>query len=266
MGRTTEKLGEISYSSGTQQITMGASRLRVGGGFLSTDGLSVSVPNGSLSAHARYFVYAVNTFGILSLVVSLNPPSLGPAGFSAYRLVKAFHSNEAGNFGVFYSSLSGRPRFEDTLLFTFVPDSTGTPPTVGSSGETFNHFMVDGRFLWWRFVYYRLNPGTQGSGTYKYSLPFGTIDIGKNTVSPSSFVGQNLGDANVVLPSSSRRCMCTVIDQSTLDAIGLKAVDGASDGGVFHGSFHGFGNNSLDISFTAKIPLLELSETPLEDL
>jgi len=47
----------------------------------------------SMSANTLYFVYLVRSGGVNSLVYSVNPNSIGPAGYSLWKLVGAFYSN-----------------------------------------------------------------------------------------------------------------------------------------------------------------------------
>ena len=265
MGRLREFIGTITYNSGSQTINMESSSIKVGGRILYSPLTQVSVPLGSLTGFGRYFVYAVRVNNILALTVSINPPSVGPVGFSAYRLVKAFRANESGSFGVFYSSLSGRPKTVDSLNFTTNVTSTGTTPTLGTSGSTFNRFEEDGRKMIYKFTHYQAVAGTQGSGIYEYNLPFGNVDISKNVVSPSSFIGGTLGRGIVAINgNSAHHCHCVVNTQSTTDRIVLVQMTGSP--ATKHGQFHGFGNPQLDVSFRAVFGNTSLSDTPLEEL
>lgn len=104
-----DKLGTLSHSSGI--ITMAASTsspawLTIGGQqYKVTSNLARTITSDvTLSANSNYYVYAVSVSGAPQLRISTNANSVGPAGFSSWRMVGNFLSNGSSAFGGFNSS------------------------------------------------------------------------------------------------------------------------------------------------------------------
>jgi len=124
----TDKIGQLTYSnpnvnmlssiSSPSYITIGGQQYTV------TANLSVST--GSLTANNLYFVYAVQTAGVVSLAVSTNVNSIGPAGFASWKLIGAFYSDASSIFNAFVSKSSITPSTFNVITST--TPGTYTPP------------------------------------------------------------------------------------------------------------------------------------------
>lgn len=90
-----DKIGQLTHSAGN--IYMAASsaspaRLTIGGRqYKITSQLSVALP--SMTANTRYQVFAVQSGGVVSLVISQNENSVGPAGYTSWKLVGSLYAD-----------------------------------------------------------------------------------------------------------------------------------------------------------------------------
>ena len=129
-----EKIGTLSEAGGT--ITLQPSTLRIGGRLLdTTSAINVSLP--SLLANNRYFVYAINNAGVVELKIDQQPNSVGPLGFSDWRLVGAFYAN--GLLSVGFGSFVGVKDKPSSDWIRMQPNWNGR----GS-------FTFSEDFMWWR--------------------------------------------------------------------------------------------------------------------
>jgi hypothetical protein len=87
-----DKIGTLSHNTGT--ISLAASRLTIGGQQYVTSSLSRTIVSDiSMSANTLYMIYAVLNSGVVELRYSSNVNSVGPAGFTYWKLVGAFYAN-----------------------------------------------------------------------------------------------------------------------------------------------------------------------------
>lgn len=94
----SDKIGSISESGGT--ITLQPSILTIGGQqFNETVALNVSATLAAVNT--RYQVYAVRSGGNTILAVSANENSIGPAGYTAWKLVGSYYTDGALGFDSF---------------------------------------------------------------------------------------------------------------------------------------------------------------------
>jgi len=123
-----DKIGTLSHSGGN--ITMAASPsspsyLVIGGQqYTITANLVVALP--TLAANQRYQVFAVQTAGVVSIVISTNENSIGPVGYNSWKLIGSLYAN--GNLSVAFGSfvnIEGSPATATPISFT---------PTGGWSG------------------------------------------------------------------------------------------------------------------------------------
>lgn len=84
-----DQIGSLSHGGGT--ITLTASRLTIGGQQYSVPQLQLTLP--TLTANTRYMLYVVVNAGVFSLIQSTNVNSVGPVGYSSWKLVGAYYSN-----------------------------------------------------------------------------------------------------------------------------------------------------------------------------
>lgn len=140
---TKEKIGTLTNLGASVQLA--ASKLTIGGQQYVTSTLTVAYP--SLTAMTLYMIYAVQTAGVVSLVISQNFNSVGPSGYSSWKLVGAFYANGLGTptFGSFVN-LEGVPRTSD-MAVAFTGPGFGTI-TVQSSWayRSGDKFIAKGTF------------------------------------------------------------------------------------------------------------------------
>lgn len=92
-----DKIGAISHLAGV--ITLEASSLTIGGQQFKTSTLTRTITTDvTLTANTMYMVYAVQSGGVVSLKISTNVNSVGPAGFVSWKLVGAFNTNFSSTF------------------------------------------------------------------------------------------------------------------------------------------------------------------------
>lgn len=104
-----DSIGALTYSSGV--ITLQPSRLTIGGQQYRTPTLNVALSG--LTANTLYMLFVVMTGpSSFQLVVSANYNSVGPVGYTRWKLVGAFYSNGVTGsiaFGAFVKSLLSSP-------------------------------------------------------------------------------------------------------------------------------------------------------------
>lgn len=127
-----DKIGQLTHSSGN--IIMAASvaspaYLTIGGRqYTVTSNLSVALP--SMAANTRYQVFAVQSGGVVSLQISLNENSVGPAGFLSWKLIGSLYSNGMSPvaFGSFVN-IKGAPE-TDVIDYNPTINNFGTTTSV----------------------------------------------------------------------------------------------------------------------------------------
>lgn len=172
-----DKIGALSQSSGT--ILVGPSFLTVGGQQYYSASLSRTISSDvTMTANSRYQIFAVIVGGSLSLRISANENSVGPAGFTAWKLVGSFYSNGLSPvaFGSFVN-IEGVPTSD---WQSNIPTGTWTTNTTYSG-------------KWRRLgdsAHYTIKVATSGApnSTDLYvDMPSGqVIDYNKHTSSPGT--------------------------------------------------------------------------------
>ena len=161
----------IGALSGTTTISLAASYLTIGGQQYSTGVLSRLVSTDvSLAANTLYYIYAVVSSGVPALRISTNVNSVGPAGFSSWKLVGAFYSNGTPAFGTFVN-IEGAPRFDTWLTYT---------PTISNLGGTFALSYALWRRIGSRLEYkgaFTMTSVGAGGSVVTVTLPFTMTDI-----------------------------------------------------------------------------------------
>lgn len=131
-----DKIGALTHNSGT--ITLGRSTLTIGGQQYRTSAiLAVSVP-AIMTAVTCYYIYAVLFSGSLTLTISTNANSVGPSGYTAWKLVGAFYSN--GLSGVTFGSFINLEGPPSTEWFGYDPSLYGM--TLGNGRMAFRCRVV----------------------------------------------------------------------------------------------------------------------------
>jgi hypothetical protein len=145
-----EKIGAISHSVGI--VTLQPSILNIGGLQVETDVLSRTITSDvTLTANNLYMVYVVLSAGVPVIRISTNVNSIGPAGFSSWKLVGAFYTNPSALFNAFVSKSSitpstfrvlnsgsgtyNTPAYATALKITLVGGGGGGSGGVGGGGN-----------------------------------------------------------------------------------------------------------------------------------
>lgn len=165
-----DKIGALSQSSGT--ILVGPSFLTVGGQQYYSASLSRAISSDvTMTANSRYQIFAVIVGGSLSLRISANENSVGPAGFTAWKLVGSFYSNGLSPvaFGSFVN-IEGVPS-TNTISYTPVWTATTTNPVI-NNGTLAGTYSIRGNIVELTIRTYMGTTTTYGSGNYMWSIPF----------------------------------------------------------------------------------------------
>jgi hypothetical protein len=132
MGRVIglDKIGTLSHSGGI--ITMNPSLLTIGGQqYRTTSAITRTIATDiTMAANTRYQIFAIVSGGVVSLKISANENSVGPAGSTSWKLVGSFYANGAASvaFGSFVN-IEGMPvsdqiTFDAVFSFTAVTSKT----------------------------------------------------------------------------------------------------------------------------------------------
>ena len=270
-----DKIGQLTHSAGN--ITMAASisspaYLTIGGKqFTITSNLVVALP--SMAANTRYQVFAVQSGGVVSLVISQNENSVGPAGFLSWKLVGSLTSNGAVavGFGSFLN-IEGVPKTDliNGGVLNITADTTA--PTKGATitDDIFEYYRHGDRMIA-RLRYAQEVAGTAGSGLYFYNMPTNLV-MSSNTA--FSTAGDNtatlnqrlLGRGNIHVPASSSGYLYFIpFDSSRLRMI---TVIANSTTILYHGSPAGNYPMNLVLRWECdlEVSIQGWSNTPIKDL
>jgi len=274
----TDKIGTLSHSAGN--ILMAASvsspvYLTIGGQqFKITSQLSVALP--AMSANARYQVFAVQTAGVVSLVISLNENSVGPVGYSRWKLVGSLRANGSLVFGGF-SNIKGSS--SDWILSgTFQIGATTTAPTYGTATIDVNQlwYKIEGNSarIRWAWVKSVTGTATAGTGMYLFPMPANisidvtklvpdTTVIGANAANPRS---NNVGSYNASTTGAAFTGGVTVYDSANVLLSGSDTVVNNASLGTISAGFGAItGAAQMGYGVDALVPILGSSNTPIED-
>jgi len=259
-----DKFGTISHSSGT--ISLAASILTIGGQQYVTSALSRLISTDvTLVALTRYMVYAVISGGSPALRISTNVNSVGPAGFTGWKLVGAFYSDGMSPvaFGSFVN-LEGKPG-TNYMPYQPVWSSSGTQPTLGASSLT-GRVRLDGDQQIFDFNLLGGAGLSAGTGQYFFSAPF-TIDPAKMSEAQAtrtlfsfaySLYGNQRGVVSVYSTTTAVALFCTTdggANQSTDYGGAVSATNPAA-----------FSSGNQLAARNIIVPVAGLSNTAIKDL
>jgi hypothetical protein len=161
----SDVLGTLAHNAGT--LTLTSARLTIGGQQYSVTSVSRLISTDvTVTASTTYFVYAVISAGLVALRISTNVNSMGPSGFSAWKLIGAFLANDTPAFGSFMN-IEGTPRTQTNLRWT--PSGASGFGTIGSPEMNYTR---DGR---WLVCDFRFTTGTVAAATAFITLPSGLV-------------------------------------------------------------------------------------------
>lgn len=257
-----DSIGSLSHSAGI--ITLQASRLTIGGQQYVTSALSRTISSDvTLVTSTRYMIYAVVSSGVVVLRISTNVNSVGPAGFSSWKLVGAFYSDGLASpaFGSFVN-ITGVP-VTDWISYLPVWGSTGTQPTLGNGTIAGKYKLIGDS----QEVHFELNVGstsTNGTGGYTFSLPF-TADPAKMAVAnPTSTI---IGWAH--LQYGNQR-VCQIAYGSTTVVYLFNMTDSGANnidyGSQVSATTPAAPSNGTKMAGQCRLPVSGLSNVSLKDL
>jgi hypothetical protein len=256
-----DKVGLLSESGGT--ITLAPSTLTIGGQQYSTSSLNVAATVDS--AHTRYFIYAIRNAGSTILTISENVNSVGPAGEAAWKLVGAYYTDDAPGFGSFVN-IEGKP-ISSPIAFNIELTAEVITPTRGGTPTEEAHWQIDGAFMYIDWTYRHQTAGVAGSGAYILRVPFNFAINTSNIITlsdPNIIVPTTMGRAYVHLAASPINAHLVVRNDSSPRDLIMRVLPGTD---AFWGNtVHSMGNVNLSAGFNGRIPIQELSDTPLKDL
>lgn len=238
-----DKIGALSHSSGT--ITLQSSRLTIGGQQYSTSALQLALSG--LSVHTTYMLYVVLSSGVPILVQSTNVNSVGPAGYTSWKLVGAFLSNESSGWGAFLN-IEGTPRTQTNMRYT--PSGASGFGTIGSPEM---NFFRDGAYLLCDF---RFITGTVSGATAFLTLPSGLVY--------SSDFQQTTYNVGTLTNNSAVNFVHMFLSSSNADRIFFNTATGAL-GSAIAGNTSPFASGQIE-SGQYRIRISGWSNVPLKDL
>lgn len=248
-----------SSTSAPSYLTIGGQQYTI------TSNLSVAV--GTVTSGTRYQVYAVQSAGVVSLVISANENSSGPASFSSWKLVASFYGANGSVFGGFVS-LRGSPQSEviDGGVNSF--STNGGTVTKGTSNiaDTIT-FRREGSYAWIESHYAQSNAGTSTGTNILLALP-GSLAVDPNNYVYYTGVTDSPTNAASIIGVANGWYSTNINDQVVMfDAthFAFQQVLALATNGWWQTSQLGF-SNAFGISMMLKVKISGWSETPIEDL
>lgn len=187
-----DKIGQLTHSAGN--ITMAASMsspafLTIGGQqYKVTSNLVAPLP--TLEAAARYQVFAVQSGGVVSLVISQNENSVGPAGYASWKLVGSLMADDFAQFGSFLN-IKGVPSSDwmDWDLRLYREDTGVESGSLATAGTTLTRV----------YKFQRLGNLMRVDARYQHATGTGMVNPAHNVSVVFRIPGSNLltADARV---------------------------------------------------------------------
>jgi hypothetical protein len=209
-----------------------------------------------LSAATLYFIYAVVSSGVVSLVQSTRVNSLGPVGYTSWKLVGALYSDALASpaFGSFVN-IDGPP---SSQMIAWLPTFSAA---LGSVTNVNLFFKRDGGLF--RFQG-RFKTGTVTNTTPSFTLPV-TVDTAQVAASLNTLCGRFLrgitatGDGTYggeILIDPANPTNLYFSTGNNTQASGNKITDATTE----------FNNTEDDQIYGGALPVSGWSNTPLKDL
>lgn len=252
-----DKITALSQGGGNISLASGASLTIGGQQYVTTTQLSVALP--TLAAASLYFVYAVQTAGVVALNISQNVNSVGPTGFLSWKLVGAFYSN--GNSSVGFGSfvnIEGSPESESITCNALVIGAsfgTVTSPAV--------YFRRKGDKL---EVWGTATSGTMNSTSGPYVQTPGTLAVDFNKIAANVRVGiiqmMEPTGVNTQIPNVNYGPAALWVDGSITTQV-------FASNHIQNNTFDKFINSSGNVSkftFQYEVPISGWTTTPLRNL
>lgn len=276
-----DKIGALSHSSGS--ITLAASKITIGGQQYITSALTRAIATDlTMTSNGLYMIYAVVSGGVVDLRFSTNFNSVGPVGFTSWKLVGAFYSDgqTSVGFGSFVT-IDGIPTTTSIVTSNLTAAATaGTTTYSSASGtgklnenNTWEWSRVGSRLIGGCRVYGALTSTGSGSGAYLWPLPAGF------SMQSSYHIGSGGAFPHRAIPSGSGRALNNslsnvwgVTHPMGFDATRFQQFWTANISSqpdlrfVGPGSIGANASGFWDFSFKVDVPIIGWSDTPLKDL
>lgn len=183
-----DSIGTLTHSTGVISLT--SSKLTIGGQQYSTSTLSRTISTDVImTANTRYQIFAVVSSGVVALRISSNENSVGPSGFSAWKLVGSFYSDSMipPAFGSFIN-IEGVPQTHTAI-------NEANSPTLSPLISGFNTPALSA-YMWTRIgnrviIDWRLDVNSGIAAAVRLPLPRGSITTVENNISCGYYSGQN---------------------------------------------------------------------------
>lgn len=246
-----DKIGILQHSAGNIQMLASLSNpayLTIGGQqYKVTSTLVVALP--AMSANTRYQVFAVQSGGVVSLVISQNENSVGPAGYTRWKLVGSLQSNGLSPvaFGSFIS-IDGVPR-TGRIAFNLQNNSQG----FGTFSTMDSYYEIDGGFI---NLNMSMTIGTRTAVQARIGLPDNLTSL----ITPSrKIVGSMAYDPSTTVTYH-------LIQESSSSGFLYPVFNSAGSGGLspIADATTIFGNGAF-ISGQGRVPITGYSNTPIKD-
>lgn len=247
-----EIIKPITLSGSTLTLPLG-SHLKISGqGYTVTS--NISVVTSGLTANVTYFVYAIATGEVVSLVYLTTPPSINPDK----KLVGAFYGGNLNPLALI--NTEGRPT---TGWVSNVADGSSNGITgsgggtldIGTGGSSYSEYIMrDGADLLQKI---KVIIGTSGTtdvtGAYIFRLPSGL------TASDGAYTSSGFGDiTSIGAASTVGRLTCKLYGGGSITSKADSGLLGAGDGGLY--------NSANSTSLLIRSAISGWSNTPLKDL
>ncbi len=260
-----DRIGALSHNAGV--VTLAASRITIGGQQYPITSLQHTLS--TMTSSTLYMLYVVISAGTPTLVKSTNFNSVGPAGFTSWKLVGALYSNGITTpvFGSFVN-IDGKPA-SDFIDYTLTIVDAGLNNVISASPITaVAKFARDGNQIQITWAYYQTGVvGTAGSGAYQIGTPAGLTaasNLSPGAGNTNSHYGTAMGDIGGSLPSLFN---CEPLQSSARFRVQNRVAEGSTATAGFSSSgAYPMNTANLGITGNLKYPITQWVNTPLKDL
>ena len=270
-----DKIGALSHNAGI--ITIQASTITIGGQQYVTSSLTRTIATDlTMAANTRYQIYAVVSGGVVALRISANENSVGPSGFTAWKLVGSLYSNGSSTFGSFVNT-SGSPQSQTIFAGGVVISASTTNPTKATTTVTDE--------VWWkrigdsaevRMMYrHTSNVGAAaGSGNYLWNMPtslvIDTVKVKGDTgvwAATAPTRESNVGHGHSRQQTTAYFiAQVAVWDGGAVTLQGIQAGTGSTALGSIASTFLAITAGTIEYGLNFTVPISGWSNTPIEDL
>ena len=271
-----DKIVSLSHSAGNISIQSG-SILTIGGLQYEID-VQKSVALPTMTANTRYQVFAVISGGDVVLVISQNENSVGPVGYTSWKLVGSLMANSALTFAGFID-IKTSPSFAAYSAGPLVITATGSNPIQSGNTKIIDRLMVSRRgskaLYSIEFSQTAAGSNTAGTGDYLFNLPF-NANLDTTTVF-TTVAGQNvaysptnhLGSGSLRVGTTQVTVGVYLYDQNKVRLGGINVVQNFTGGGLAWaagGTQVALNQATISYAATFEMDIQGWSNTPIEDL